>query len=499
MTWASQLPLARSVRLGAWQKRISRSNQRALRVQKLVKADSRAKKLYVTGGEATQAYDAPIIGASPPLIRGMRRNAVLSVSKTGLCPCTTTIIAWRLDGECDLAVREPVKQIHMWMRLWSSMPAPARRDVRRAWRRAHPRILLNGVHWGSVTGVMQATIATIGQLGWIPTAPDKWLDESRTQYADLNDAAPEAGPQIVLAVRRSAQRAVWRKAAEHHLGRGLEEGVPSMEAARAAKKWLNRRHQKAEAKALDAIICGGLWHGERAGLQRICRCGKPETPYHRYWTCPKLDEIHDQGGRRIVSDTQWLEAEFPGPLGEHQCLWGRAILPASLRFPGQPVSKEQAEARYTHGFADAFAEPKTVYTDGSGGPRHAPKEAPTAGSGLASIVWGHDHGRPVAKHIHFAHAAVPGGQTVPRGELWAACAAARAAPSMIGARIMADATYIVDTLKDPERLGKARAKANGDLWAEYLEGVKEAGADFDAVKVKAHMEPKELLNGKANL
>ncbi len=379
------------------------------------------------------------------------------------------------------------------------MPAPARRDVRKAWRRAHPRILLNGVHWGSVTGVMQATIATIGQLGWIPTAPDKWLDESRTQYADLNDAAPEAGPQIVLAVRRSAQRAVWRKAAEHHLGRGLEEGVPSMEAARAAKKWLNRRHQKAEAKALDAIICGGLWHGGRAGLQRICRCGKPETPYHRYWTCPKLDEIHDQGGRSIVSDTQWLEAEFHGPLGEYQCLWGRAILPASLCFPGQPVSKEQAEARYTHGFADAFAESKTVYTDGSGGPRHAPKEAPTAGSGLASIVWGHDHGRPVAKHVHFAHAAVPGGQTVPRGELWAACAAARVAPSMIGARIMADATYIVDTLKDPERLGKARAKANGDLWAEYLEGVKEAGADLNAVKVKAHMEPKELLNGKANL
>ncbi len=150
---------------------------------------------------------------------------------------------------------------------------------------------------------MQATIATLGQLGWAPVQPDRWLTEEKTHYADLSEPAPEAGAQIELQVKLAAKRAVWRGAAGHHLGGGLAEGIPSIEAAREARRWLVKHHRAAEVKALDQVVCGGVWCGGRDHVQRMCRCGLPETPWHRYWGCGRLGEIVDKHGGSIVSDT----------------------------------------------------------------------------------------------------------------------------------------------------------------------------------------------------
>ena len=48
-----------------------------------------------------------------------------------------------------------------------------------------PRILLEGVNWACVTGPSQATIAVLGQVGWHPISPDKWLTPDNEEFAEL--------------------------------------------------------------------------------------------------------------------------------------------------------------------------------------------------------------------------------------------------------------------------------------------------------------------------
>ena len=79
----------------------------------------------------------------------------------------------------------PLDQIKLWMRLWGRATSTQRRDIRTAWSRAIPRILLNGIHWDRVSGPMQATIAVIAQIGWHSAAPDRWVDTEKANLAEL--------------------------------------------------------------------------------------------------------------------------------------------------------------------------------------------------------------------------------------------------------------------------------------------------------------------------
>jgi hypothetical protein len=190
-------------------------------------------------------------------------------------------------------------------------------------------------------------------------------------------------------VELSAARAMWRGASRHHLGQGLEEGIPSFRAAREARKWLVRHHCAAEVKALDNVVCGGIWCGGREHIRRRCRCGQQETPWHRYYECSLLDNIRDQRGKDIIGTTRWLADVFRGDLEKYHCLWGRAIIPWELCNEGPAITAEQAKegAFSTPGFSRLLETEGVGYSDGSGGPNHAPKAAPVAGSGLAVLKW----------------------------------------------------------------------------------------------------------------
>ncbi len=478
--------------------RLAKGLKRARRVKRLVAANRGAQKLYRTGVDPQQGYEGAIIGVAPPQLRAMRRNAALSVSAAGLRPCLASLLAWRLDEDCDPAVREPLKQVQLWRRLWDTTPEAERSDLRKAWRRALPKVLLKGVHWGAVSGPMQATIATLGQVGWAPVQPDRWLTEDRTRYADLSDPAPEAGAQIELQVKLAAKRLLWRGAASHHLGRGLEEGIPSFEAARVARKWLVRHHRPAEVKALDQVVCGGVWCGGREHVRRMCRCGQPETAWHRYWGCSRLDEIVGNHGDSIVRDTQWLAKEFDGAMGQYHCLWGRAILPSSLIDVGPEITADVAASSMVVSplFQDLLKAGVAVYSDGSGGPGHAPRAFPISGSGLAALKWAGAEDDMTLTELAVAAGPVPGRQTVPRAELWSAISVGERAPGDAPVQLGADASYVVDTAADVSRLARAMRSANGDLWSRFDACRKSRTAALDIRKVEAHAPPSEVLSGQ---
>ncbi len=275
--------------------------------------------------------------------------------------------------------------------------------------------------------------------------------------------------------------------------RGSKRGPPNMEPARRTRKWFTRRGLAAEARALDVVVCGGAWHGGRGHLRRRCRCGDEETPFHRYWSCPRLGEMVDDDGASITESTQWLRQEFEGRVGEYSCLWGRGILPRSLVDPGPQLAPDEVVIDVAGDFSGTFGDSAVAYSDGSGGPKHAPSSAPVAGSGLATAHWHIDGDKLTVRSVALAASAVPGGQTVPRAELWATCVAAGEASRGGGGELRADAAYVVDTWNSEQRLQKARSTANGGLWARLARTTADRDVHLRITKVKAHVKPADII------
>ena len=64
---------------------------------------------------------------------------------------------------------------------------------------------------------MQATIAVLGQVGWHPSAPDKWLSADGKEIAEL-EWATYANTGIVEAPAKEFESSVWRLTSNHFFG-----------------------------------------------------------------------------------------------------------------------------------------------------------------------------------------------------------------------------------------------------------------------------------------
>ncbi len=126
--------------------------------------------------------------------------------------------------------------------------------------------------------------------------------------------------RISEAVEDSAAEAAWRAASKHYLGGGLEEGEPSLEPARDARKWFSRKKMPLAIKALDIILCGGCWHRGRGQMERLCRCGQRDSAYDSYYTYPLLDETAKEDDTGIIASTEWMADDFSGELNHYACL-----------------------------------------------------------------------------------------------------------------------------------------------------------------------------------
>ncbi len=475
--------------IGAFKKRLARGLCRSRRVQNLVRVNPKAAKLYQTGVYPQQSYGAVAHGAAPEQVRSMRRAAVLSVAPAGAQPCTTTIIVWRLGSHRDPAVAAPLEQVKLWMRMWARAPAAQRKELEMAWMRALPRVLLGGVHWSRVTGPLQATIAVLGQLGWHPVAPDRWISIDGSEYAEL-DWSPYANVGILQALAAGLEAAAWRSAARHFLGQGLETGAPSIAPARAARRWLLKQERWKEVKALDCVVCGGVWAAFRTGAPAACdQCGEHNvTAYHRYWSCPRLQEHPDEAVRK----TQWMTKLFHERHAGLQCLWGRGLLPACLVNESAQLNVDSIEPIATPGFDGLVAKLGKAYTDGSGGDRWIPQASKRAGSAAVTLRVHTVRGEIYVENVGLLIAPVPGKPTVPRAELWAAILAARSAPQGGSVALQIDAAYVVKGMA-PNRQASLCAGANGDLWCLLIATIQQRSLSVTATKVKAHAESQVLV------
>ena len=93
-----------------------------------------------------------------------------------------------------------------------------------------------------------------------------------------------------------AQEAIWKTAAKHSYNQGLESGIPSLEAARRAKRTLHKQDLHKEAAALEAVIVGVYRPSKTEGSMGWCRrCAKKVKlgRWHDIYQCEDNDRIEN--------------------------------------------------------------------------------------------------------------------------------------------------------------------------------------------------------------
>ena len=115
--------------------------------------------------------------------------------------------------------------------------------------------------WRMAFGPVASLILVLRDRGWSPLCSTKWRDPNGLHWCMVQDALDLKS--CAHAVRETLNRDVWRQAASHHLGAGLEEGA-DLTVPRRLLRGLLRRGDEARAGLLRAVLCGGLWPRERS-------------------------------------------------------------------------------------------------------------------------------------------------------------------------------------------------------------------------------------------
>ena len=140
---------------------------------------------------------------------------------------------------------------------------------------------------------------------------------------------PSSFAKVAKAILSDVQVILWRLAARHHLGQGLELSPPADVSFRWARQ-LASGASSIELGALECIMSGGLWLPHRVNSIRdwvpdVCpRCSQPFCDeVHLVWECPLLDlELES-----VVATQEFLPLVLQRDL---DCLWLRGLLPRSL-------------------------------------------------------------------------------------------------------------------------------------------------------------------------
>ena len=147
--------------------------------------------------------------------------------------------------------------------------------------------------------------------------------------------------EVKMALVESLKRALWKKAAKHHNGEGLQE-IPFLK-IREHLKNLRRAGKHHMYGAILAGVTAATWPRKKLSEYGIpcddvmCkRCGRrPESDYHRIWECDANEKLP----ACIETDRlKWMAKSFHA---SRPSLWLRGLAPESW-FEVEPAPLDPA-------------------------------------------------------------------------------------------------------------------------------------------------------------
>lgn len=176
--------------------------------------------------------------------------------RLGARPCVTTTLHWFLKADADPLVQGVVDQVNKWCKVWKSLPNLRQVLVRKAWPVLLAKHLTTKGDWCKVQGLASATIAVLRSIGWKPVKPDAWINLVGDRIAVIDSTTKSGIGAVIRAVREDGIRAAWGGAADHFLGKGIEQNIPELGPAREARRTLIKEGNYLAARGLDATVTG---------------------------------------------------------------------------------------------------------------------------------------------------------------------------------------------------------------------------------------------------
>ena len=222
------------------------------------------------------------------------------------------------------------------------------------------------------------------------------------------------------------------------------------------------------------------------------RCGEVETPWHRYYYCPKNAELqHEDVQRsqhlcRIVSNTP-----APSP-----CFYLRGIIPEHWVTFKAPTEHFEAHCYNLDPGPLACDNTAHVFVDGSGGPNSSFPKLRRCGWGVAQCEKQHLDGAFVP--VEAMYGPLPGeAQTVPRAEVLAAAVAIEFwQRSHI--TVYSDHKPLLDIVHN-RPVEKWSFGENSDLWTRLQQAYIAHPHGVSFRKVKSHCTNTDIIMGQITL
>ena len=278
------------------------------------------------------------------------------------CPLSTVFLRLGLLP----TVQAQVDQVQLWQQLWKR--TERRSDYTKAWRCIRDDTACPSLEdgWSRTSGPIGACINVVRQAGWNPIQPDRWIAPG-ARMAIIAAPEPHGDIDVLIAIKSDLEDIAWKEAAGHFMGKGLEQGKPSLVAHAAAKKLLVKladEEKKQEAAfdpgphyllacsmrlaALDAVVAGGATVGSRYASPVPCRrCGAlAETAFHRYFACPANACTELRKLDSAIERTDFSQKSLEENKGEfEECFWARGLIPAQKKHASRQPGRGSAADR----------------------------------------------------------------------------------------------------------------------------------------------------------
>ncbi|MDA8583397.1 hypothetical protein N9L68_04170 [bacterium] len=438
--------------------RLAKGQRRAQRTAILSRQNSRAAKLYPTGGRQSERWGNAGLGLSWKELLRIRSQQVqaLGAGAAGRSTYVTLCLHW---GDKDPVAVILAAGLEDWLDLYESLTETEQNRCRGHWPRQLPKMAPVRTRWRRVKGPMLTAMAALYDIGWTPATQTAWVTDTGAKLLLKGGRGRHA---LRAAVAETLARRSWAKAAQHYEGLGLQDGADLSVGRRLMSAW-RKSGAALECKLAEVVMTAGQWPMTRVQAFRpdvvpLCpRCMESEeTLWHRYWECPCNDALEEEAitaSYHLVEQATLEAATWP-------TFWLRALPSTSWSAPLRPAGLPRVSALQAPSQILRWA----VGSDASGGPQGADPGMRRVGIG-GVLAFDTPTGFQIGQ---VAVGQAVGAQTVPRGELEGAVLGLKLLEGWVGrdptahgnaeeqpcpAPMVLDASYVVSGWgKDPTEI-----------------------------------------------